>query len=62
MEKLIDKYEEEKRVSLECARLNPMETGNSIFMQMAIMADKKINALQLSQSLVADQSNQAKME
>jgi hypothetical protein len=51
MEKLIEKYEEEKRAMLECARLNPHEDGGSIYMQMAIMADKKANALRLAQSL-----------
>jgi hypothetical protein len=45
MQKLIEKYEEEKRVMLECARLNPREDGSSIYMQLAIAADKKANAL-----------------
>lgn len=55
MEKLIEKYEEEKRAMLECARLNPREDGSSIYMQLAIMAEKKINALRLSQSLIDGQ-------
>lgn len=45
---LIAILEEEKRAMLECARLNPRETGNSIYMQMAIWADKKANALRLA--------------
>lgn len=51
MEKLIEKYEEEKRVMLECVRLNPRENGSSIYMQMAIIADRKANALRLAAQL-----------
>ena len=47
MEKTIEQLEEEKRAMLECARLNPRETGNSIYTQLAIIADKKIAALRL---------------
>ncbi len=51
MEKLIEKLEEEKRAMLKCCRLNPRETGNSIYMQLAIIADKKIAALRLAGSM-----------
>ena len=47
IEAKIAKLEEEKRVMLECTRLYQRETGNSIYMQLAIIADKKINALRL---------------
>lgn len=42
---MIDRYEEEARAMLECARLNPREDGSSIYMQMAIMADRRAQAL-----------------
>ena len=48
MNELIEKYEHEKAAMLECARLNSRETGNSIYMQLAIIADKKANALRLA--------------
>jgi hypothetical protein len=47
IEAKIAKLEKEKRVMLECANLSPRETGHSIYMQLAIIADKKINALRL---------------
>jgi hypothetical protein len=51
MKTLIDELEEEKRAMLECAFLNPRETGNSIYMQLAIIADKKIAELKARRSL-----------
>ena len=39
---MIEQCREEVRAMLMCANLNPRETGNSIYMQLAIAAERRM--------------------